>query len=300
MGQLDPLLMDYRRHLLAAGKGAGTIKQRVYYLCALQASHPDLLKVTTEDLETYLARRRRTHAAESRRSIKSSFQSFYRWATRSGRIDSDPSEILAPIHVPRSYGRRAPDDVVLDGLRTATLPEKAMILLGRMAGLRLSEITKLHARDRQGDMLRIVGKGEKMRLVPINNELLEVLERLELHVGDDYYFPGRWGGHASIDYVSKHIRDRVGMNPHSLRHAAATAAYRGTGDLRAVQEFLGHASLSTTQIYIHTEVDQIRAAAMATAFGTPDAMAGSAIERSGFSGGAGESVPTSTRRVANA
>lgn len=278
-GQLSPLLMDYRRHLLASGKATTTIVQRVNFMTRLQTQHSDLLAVTTEDLEAWLAHRRRTLAAESRRSMRSTFQSFYRWTARSGRTPSDPSDLLEPITVPRAYGRIAPDDVVMRGLALATLPEKAMILLGRMAGLRLSEIASLHVRHRSGDTLRIVGKGQKMRMVPINDELKEVLDHLELVVGDDYYFPGRFGGYMHPQAVNKVMTRRLGVNPHSLRHAAATAAYRGTGDLRAVQDFLGHSSLATTAIYLHTDERQVRRAAAATAFGTPDAMAGSPIER---------------------
>lgn len=275
----DQLLLDFRRHLLAAGRGSGTVRQRVLHMDRLADTHPDLLIVTLENLEHFLALRRRTLAAESRRSLRSSFQVFYRWAVKTGRMDIDPSELLEPIYVPRKVGHKAPDLAVIQALELATLPEKAMILLGRLACLRLNEITQLHTSHREGDILRILGKGEKTRMVPINPELLEVLIRLEHQQGEGYYFPGRWGGHMHRESVSKIIKNRIGHNPHSLRHAGATAAFRGTGDLRAVQELLGHASVATTQIYVHIDEEHIKAAAHATSLGALRAIEPSATER---------------------
>lgn len=263
----DQLLIDYRRHLLAAGRGAGTVNQRIYHLKNLRVMVPNLLTATTEDLERYLASRRRTHAAESRKAMRSTFRSFYKWARQTERIARDPSEMLDPIYIPRDVGRRAPDEAVSMALELATLPEKAMILLGRLACLRLGEITHLHTNAREGDTLRVLGKGEKTRIVPIHPDLLEVLQRLENLQGEGYYFPGRWGGCMNEQSVYATIKRRLGYNPHSLRHAGATAAYKGTGDLRAVQELLGHASVATTQRYIHVDLDQVRAAANATSIG---------------------------------
>ncbi len=200
--------------------------------------------------------------------MRSSWMVFYSWAERSGHIDRSPAADLAPVRLPRTVARIANDAEVLQGLATASLPEKAMVLLGRLAGLRLSEISALHMHDREGAVLRILGKGEHTRMVPVNDELLDVLERLEkLLGGDGYYFPGRFGGHAHAQSVCKQIKRVIGTNPHSLRHAAATAAYEGTHDLRAVQEFLGHASLATTERYLHVKVDAIRAAANSTSLG---------------------------------
>lgn len=280
----DQLLNDYRRHLLAAGRGVGTVKQRIFHLRSLAAVNSDLLIVTLEDLEAWLARRRRTHQAETRKSMRNSFRSFYDWAHRTGRIDANPAVELLPIYVPQKPGRIAPDADVQNALRTATLPERAMILLGRYAALRLSEIATLHTRQREGDVLRILGKGERTRIVPINPELLLILQRLEAQIGDGYYFPGLGTPHMHPQSVNKIITRVTGWNPHSLRHAAATAAFRGTRDIRAVQMMLGHANLQTTQRYLHVDPDEVRAAAIATAFGDPTLLDASPLERVAFSG----------------
>lgn len=275
------LLKAFRRHLLARGLAVGTIRMRVDTIANLAASCGDLTQITLEQLEDQLARRRRTHSAESRKSTRSAWRVFYAWMVRTGQMEEDPTKLLQPVYVPQKTGRIASDEMVVNALKLATLPEKAMILLARYAGLRLSELTNLHMRDREGDQLRIVGKGGKQRLVPINPELLQILERLEVMRGsDDYYFPGLFGGAMHPQSVEKIIKRRLGMNPHSLRHAAATAAYRGTGDLRSVQEMLGHASLATTQRYLHVDPEGIRAAAAATSLNlSADVTGSSAIER---------------------
>lgn len=276
------LIGDYRRHLLAAGRGVGTVKQRIFHLGSLRVTCPDLLAVTTEDLERWLAGRRRTHQAETRKSMRNSVRSFYDWASRTGRMDHNPALHLLTIYVPQKPGRIAADADVQNALKMATLPERAMILLGRYAALRLSEITTLHTRQREGDVLRILGKGERTRMVPINDELMLILQRLESQVGDDYYFPGQSDGHLHPMTVNKIITRVTGTNPHSLRHAAATAAFRGTRDIRAVQVMLGHASIQTTQRYLHVNPDEVRAAAAATAFGDPTLLSATPLERATF------------------
>ncbi len=255
----------YRNSLLAGGKSLGTVKQRIGHIEQLRRIHQNILDITAEDLEKFLADRRTTHSAEARRSMRSSFRSFYQWTYERGFTPTNPAGKLPAIHIPRKLPRVAQDGEVQTGLVTAPLLETAMILLGRYGGLRLSEIATLHTRHREYDVLRVTGKGEKERIVPLNDELLHVLLELEQENGDGYYFPGRYGGHMHPTSVNKIITRRLGTNPHSLRHAAATSAYTNGGrNLRAVQEFLGHSSLATTERYLHINLDEIRAAADAT------------------------------------
>jgi site-specific recombinase XerD len=259
------MMEEYRNSLLAAGRSHGTVKLRLMHVDHLGRVHPDLMKVTTAHLERFLADRRTSHSAEARKSMRSSFRAFYGWAHSTGRLTSDPAAALAPIRIPRKVPRLAADGEVQLALVSASLEETAMILLGRLAGLRLTEIATLHTRHREYDVLRITGKGEKQRRVPINDDLMNVLLQLEdERDGQGYYFPGRYGAHMHPASVNKIITRRLGANPHSLRHAAATSAYDGTHDLRAVQEFLGHSSLATTERYLHVGLDAVRAAAAAT------------------------------------
>ncbi len=260
------MLDEYRNHLLSTGHALGTVHRRILYIEHL-ARQFDLLTVTTADLERVLANRRTTHAAETRKAMRSSYRVFYRWATSTGRITVDPAAALLPVHIPITIPRLAPDDVLQLALITTTLPETAMILLARFGCLRLTELSTLHMRHREHDAIRVTGKGDRQRLVYLNSELMHVLLELERELGpDSYYFPGRWGGSMHPQSVGKILTRITGCNPHSLRHAGATAAYNATGNLRAVQDMLGHSSMATTQRYLHLNVEAKRAVAEGTLF----------------------------------
>ena len=262
------MMKEFKNHLLAAGRGVGTVEMYIGRIEQFARAYPNLLEVTTIDMELFLAERRSTLAAETRKTYRSALLAFYTWAQSTGRLDHNPASALRSVHVPATVPRIAADDAVQYALLTAPPDEAAMILLGRLACLRLSEITTLHTRHREGDVLRITGKGERQRLVPVNDQLDVALIKLERAQGAGYFFPGRYGGAQHISTIGRKITTRVGSNPHSLRHAGATAAYRATGDLRAVQLLLGHSSLATTQRYLHVGMDAVRAAAAGTAFVT--------------------------------
>lgn len=264
------MLHDFERHLVARNRASGTIAHRIADIQRL-ALEFDLSAVTLDDLEHVLARAGRSgKEAETMHAMRSSYRVFFEWAFRTGRIDHDPSFELEPIHVPVKVSRIAPDDVVQMSLITATLEEKAMVLLARLAALRLSELTMLKLTDRIGDVLIIRGKGGKERRIYANEQLLDVLLALERELdGGTYYFRGRFGGHKHPQSVNKIITRVTGWNPHSLRHAAATAAFRATKNIRAVSEFLGHSSIAITQRYLHLTEDEQRDVGQGTAFAKP-------------------------------
>jgi integrase/recombinase XerC len=260
------VLGTYANHLIAAGRSRGTVKQRLLHIEHLARRHSNVLSATTADLEMHLAAKSHSNGPEGLKSIRASLRSFYQWAHKNGLIDADPSEPLEKIRVPRTIARIAADSDLQAALITATTQQRGMILLARFGCLRLAELTNLSSDNRRGDLLHIVGKGGKHRLVPANPELLTTLLHLETEQGDGHYFPGRYGSTMHPTAVGKIITRLTGWNPHSLRHAGATAAYQATRDLRAVQQLLGHASLATTERYLHTSLDEIRAAAAATGF----------------------------------
>lgn len=262
------VLGTYANHLIAAGRSRGTVKQRLLHVEHLARRHSNVLSATTADLEMHLAVKSQTNGPEGLKSIRASLRSFYRWAHENGYIETDPSAALAKIRVPRHIARIAADSDLQAALITATTQQKAMIYLARFGCLRLAELTNLRTNARQSDILHIVGKGGKHRLVPANDDLLHTLLTLEHEQGSGPYFPGRFGGTMHPVSVGKIISRLTGWNAHSLRHAGATAAYESTKDLRAVQELLGHASLATTERYLHTSLDKIRAAAAGTSFTT--------------------------------
>lgn len=260
-------LKEFRNHLDAAGLAQRTVHQRIYHLEVLRRTHPDLLAVTVDDLEQFLADRRQ-QSAEYRKSFRSTFRAYYGWAHQRGLISADPAYGLKPISIPKRIPRVAVDDDVNTGLTDATDRQTAIILLGRACGLRLSEITSLRIQDRQYSKLIVRGKGDKERVVPLDDpELIAALDALERDLGSEgYYFPGRFGGHQHITTTYKVVKERVGINTHALRHAAGTAAYDTTHDLRAVQEWMGHASSKTTEIYTHVSGESLRSVSRATTF----------------------------------
>lgn len=260
------MLHEYRNHLLATGLGPGTVNLYLTRVDLFARSHPNLLGVTLADLEDYLAARRDTLAAETRKSIRTALRSFYGWAKRRGYILTDPTEELDGIRIPKTVPMLAPDQALQYGLLAAPLDEQHMIMAGRMGCLRVSEIAALSTHDRHGDTFRVLGKGEKVRNVPINDQWMPIVLKLERQRPGGYYLPGRWGGHMHISTVERKISARTGYNAHSLRHAGATAAFEATHDLRAVQELLGHSSLATTERYLHTSLSAVRRATAGAAF----------------------------------
>jgi site-specific recombinase XerD len=261
------MFQQFQNHLLGAGLAESTVDAYIHRMEYFSRSHPDMLEVTTVDLEGYLAARRTTHADESRKGIRTAWCAFYGWAHEEGLIEVDPTVRLRPVQVAKKVPIIATDEALQLGLLTATLEERFMILAGRMGCLRLSEIAGVKMSDRVGDVFRIRGKGGKVRNVPINDDWMPVVLELERELGGrGYYLRGRVTGHMHISTIGNKIRLRTGFNPHALRHAGATAAYEATHDLRAVQELLGHASLATTERYLHTSLTAVRKVTTAARF----------------------------------
>ena len=143
-------------------------------------------------------------------------------------------------------------------------------------GLRVSELVNLKMSNIYEDegMLQVIGKGDKERWVPINARALEMMEmyihtvrvHYDIKPGEDkFVFINRLGRHLSRNYVFMFLQQAVkdaGLNkhvsPHSLRHSFATELVENGADLRAVQEMLGHESISTTEIYTHLTRDALR------------------------------------------
>lgn len=261
------MLNRYHNHLLAIGLGEGTAALYCRRIEGFARFTPDVLDADLGDLERYLAQHRHL-AAETRKSMRTALRSFYQWALREDLINADPTVKLEGVRIPKTVPLLAPDDALQFGLLTAPLDEQQMIYAGRMGCLRVSEIASLHMSSRHGDVFRVLGKGEKMRNVTINSDWMPVVLQLERELPHGYYLPGRWGGHLHITTIEKKVSSRTGYNPHALRHAGATAAFESSGDLRAVQELLGHASLATTERYLHTSLRAVRRATDGAAFKT--------------------------------
>jgi integrase/recombinase XerD len=233
------------------------------------------------DLMGYaLARHADSRATSSNRRL-AVFRRYFRWALREGRITVDPTlRLLAarkPMRVPRTLSE-AQVEALLAAPRVDTalgLRDRAMLELMYASGLRVSELVGLksvYVSLAEG-ALRVTGKGSKERLVPFGEESRAWLVRYL-----DESRPAILGGQASEALfvtaqggpmtrqgfwlvVKRHAREArivAPLSPHTLRHAFATHLLNHGADLRAVQLLLGHADISTTQVYTHVARERLR------------------------------------------
>lgn len=260
------ILEQFTKDLARRRLSPSTVKLRRFYVHKLAEflTPHTLLDASIEDLERYLE----SNPAWSKSTLTSAIASirvFYSWAVEEGFIAETPARKISYVRTQKRPGRIASEDAIARALAGANPVERALILLGAENGLRLAEIASLHRDCREGEWLRVTGKGGVERETWTSPELAAALDWIETHsMRWGYYFPGRSGGHAHITTIWRHISTRLGSNPHSLRHRAGTTVYKNTGnDLRATQEFLGHSRPETTAIYVHVGRDDLRRAGVA-------------------------------------
>jgi integrase len=252
------VIQQYGTWTKAAGLSEGTIRLRLYYLQRLAAqTSAGLLTLGPDDLAGFLAQ---DWKPETRKSARAAIRSFYRWAVETERLAVDPSRFLPSVRVPPGRPRPAPDDVFHTAMAQATARERLMLMLAAFAGLRRSEIAAVHSRDVQGDMLRVCGKGGRVRLIPLHPDLLAVLYSLP----EGWVFP-TYRGHLTPGHVGVTLKRLLGpdWSAHTLRHRFAGRAYLAERDLRAVQTLLGHSKPETTARYVAVPEGAMRAAVLA-------------------------------------
>jgi len=253
-----PEIREFELFLTAAGKTSGTIRLRLYYLHRLRADHGcNLVELTARDLLEFLAHP--CWGPETRRSARSSLVTFYRWAHEDGLVAVNPALRLPRVPAPIGVPRPAPDSVIDEALDIARPRIWLMLALANLAGLRRAEIARVHSSDLVGRDLLVHGKGGKTRLVPLVPALRSVLDEI-----DGWAFPGQIDGHLSAQWVGKLMSRALAAHwtGHTLRHAAATRWLERTGNVRIVQELLGHASILTTQRYTRVPDAAMRAAVL--------------------------------------
>lgn len=246
----------------AGGASTGTLRVRRNHLRRL-ARQVDPLEARTSDLVTFLGTYAE-QAPESRKSALMSLRSFYRWALEHGYRADDPTRGLRPVKTPAGVPRPIPDELLEEALARADAETRLMLLLGGWAGLRRAEIAQVHADDVTPFGLVVRGKGGKVRRVPIHPRL-----RPELAAVAGWAFPSsrRPGQPVGPDYVADRLEHVLpkGFTAHNLRHRFATMAYRGSHDLRAVQQLLGHSDPGTTARYTLVGQDELQAAVLSVA-----------------------------------
>lgn len=246
--------------LAAGGASAGTIYLYRRYIERL-TSTLDPATVSSRQLAAWIADKRWSPA--TLKSARTSVRSFFVWAQREGVRDDDPAHDLPKVRQPPPCPRPATDDVWSRALDSPG-DVRLMVMLAGLAGLRRAEIAGLHSDDLDGDLLRVHGKGGRVRTVPVRPPLLDELQARP----EGWVFPGRFPGrHVCPDVVGKRLSAALGpgWSGHKLRHRFATRAYRGSRDLLAVQDLLGHTSAETTRRYVLVGEDALRAAVLAAA-----------------------------------
>lgn len=261
------ILARYDDFLAAGGHPDTTRKQWGRY--ARRALNSPGLHATGEQLLAWTGRH--AWSRNTRKSARVALRAFYGWAHRDGLIDTDPSLTLPPIKPRRPTPRPCPDDVWQRAVTHAGGEQLLLLRLAGHCGLRRAEIAGLHTSMLEGDCLRIPGKGDVVRYVPVPEDLAQLLAEAP----EGFVFPGRFGGHVEVTWVGKRLSRALGpgWSGHTLRHRAAAAAYAMTRDLGAVQEMLGHASPATTRIYTPVPLTHVRAAVAAAAAASPLAAA---------------------------
>jgi integrase/recombinase XerC len=234
-------------------------------------------ELTPDRMRAFVAAcHRRGLAPSSLQRLLSACRGLFGWLLAEGRIEHDPA---AGVRGPRTR-RKLPQ--VLDVDEATALVEaandgdalgvrdRAMLELFYSSGLRLSELAGLTWRDLDLDdgLVRVLGKGSKTRLVPVGRFAVAALRELGASAGGGDpgapVFVGRGGRAISARAVQKrmkHLALRQGIarnvHPHLLRHSFASHLLESSGDLRAVQELLGHADIGTTQIYTHLDFQHL-------------------------------------------
>ena len=245
-------------------------------LCAWAAMRSrGVLELRNDEIRAFVAsEHRRGLSPKSLQRRLSACRSFYLWLLKRGRIDANPADA---IRAPKA-ARKLPqvldvaDAVQLVEVATDAplgLRDRALLELFYSSGLRLSEVCALKWADldfAQG-LVTVLGKGSKQRIVPVGSHARNALAALREEAAGqpgDFVFPGRGGAQISSRAVQLRVKKLAAqrgvykrVHPHLLRHSFASHMLESSGDLRGVQELLGHADIATTQIYTHLDFQHL-------------------------------------------
>lgn len=282
-GQVAEAVEDFAEYQrLVLGRSEATIKAYRADLRSLAEYVPSFEQFTLNRLRSWLSIAVEKGQARSTLARKTSAaKTFSAWAVRQGHLATDAAARLATPkrhrHLPSVASREGaaeliatPDPASPEGLRDA-----AMLELLYATGMRVGELVGLDVND--VDLVRctarVTGKGNKQRTVPFGEPAADAVEAwlgkgrselLSARTTDDALFLGSRGGRIDQRQVRRVVAAAAAesgageLSPHSLRHSAATHLLEGGADLRVVQEMLGHASLSTTQVYTHVSAERLR------------------------------------------
>lgn len=239
----------------------------------------ELISLTRQDLREWLIDLGGEKLSEnSKRRLISSVRGFYKFLMFDGHIKQNPAEdLVAPqkgVYLPR-FLNQTEIEILLAAPDTATdigLRDRAILELMYASGLRVSETANLKISniDIDSGILTTIGKGSKTRRVPVGSSAIEwlksylALRRKQEHIEIDNIFVSTNGSPLNRQAIYAMIKEHAkkcgfdGVSPHTLRHSFATHLVQNSADIRSVQQMLGHADISTTQIYTHVTNAQLK------------------------------------------
>ncbi|MDI3525013.1 MAG: integrase/recombinase XerD [Candidatus Atribacteria bacterium] len=252
----------------------------------LQGKKKSLLEATPEEISSFLVHLKVQNGLSrvSQQNRLSALRTFYRFLKKRELLSFNPAQEVGGIKTEKklpAFLTLSEIDKLLSFLKKRYFENKcflnarnwAIFELFYASGLRVSELADLKREnvDLHNRLVRVHGKGKRERIVPFNESARQALQEYEVFRGlledkEGYFFVNRRGGKLSTRGIRK-IFERVlketgilekKVSPHTLRHTFATHFLAGGGELRVVQEMLGHASLSTTQIYTHIDWERMR------------------------------------------
>jgi len=265
--QLSPhTLSNYRRDLLGVVRFCD--KQAIAHW---QQLHPQQVRAFAAQIH------RQGLSGRSIQRKLSALRSFCRYLIRQGALSHNPAQDIRAPKTPHKLPHSLDVDRIqhlLDGKPDNWLTQRDLAIMELMysSGLRLAELVNLDLQQldlRQGEV-RVLGKGRKTRIVPVGQKACEVLQAwlttraIYCTEGETALFINRSGTRLGARSIQQRMRRWAlqqgldsRLHPHALRHSFATHILESSGDLRAVQELLGHANLSTTQVYTHLDFQRL-------------------------------------------
>jgi integrase/recombinase XerC len=279
--QWQKQFLDYLHHERGLSPRTRAAYERDLGLYSAELKHLDLqdpCKVNEHQVRSIIARlHRRGLGPRSLQRLLSAVRSFYRWLMREGLADHNPATAVKAPKAPAKLPSTMDSDAVtqlLDIKEDAPLAirDKAIMELFYSSGLRLSELATLRwdQIDPASGLITVTGKGNKTRVVPIGSYAAKALAAWRKVRGsfagfeEPHIFVSNRGTPISTRTIQSRIRywaKKQGLPqqvyPHLLRHSFASHMLESSGDLRAVQELLGHADISTTQVYTHLDFQHL-------------------------------------------
>ena len=257
----------------------GDLQSLSNHLTALKIE--DISKLNISHLRSWLANQQTKGASRTTLSRRAtSIKLFTKWAFKEGLL---PSDVGANLATPKAH-RVLPEildvksaDLAMKSLETVAeetgeltaIRNLAMVELLYATGARVSELCGLDLKDvdYERQTIRVIGKGSKERVIPMGRPAIAALEKwlavrpqLANERSGNAIFLGARGKRIDQRQVREVVYKTIELGPHALRHSAATHLLEGGADLRTVQEILGHASLTTTQIYTHVSAERLHSA----------------------------------------